>query len=692
MRTTHLEIRKMIQDQKKSLTDKEIFSSRTFQAYLMDLAESAAKRCGVSLKIICQWHELEETAAQTNGQTIFINAANQITASFPTWKTKLISMVGLLAHELAHILFTDFSVYHAFLKAYSNMLFYPSEPKDLSVTMEQNLKEIKEFRSKGSLAASAILLETAKDLLNILEDGFVNMRMCSEYQGLYRTGILQNNLWSIERFKNDPGSNALTCLRNFVLIYTMTMDSRQTAFCPESLRDTANQLIPVIKQGIRTFQPRERCGCVNLLLLQLWPYVRPMIEQAEQKMKEQGQKPEEILEKIGQGCLPVSVVPEGVHDIGKAKVCGISEISEETIGQIQKENMEIQNVVEYEKGRIELEETEDSWECGGRILSYDRDYGGSGYGKAVSDLQRMLENIAVNTVNQKLESDYRDKLKAQASAIDYGNAHQGISITVHRILQADERLVDSYHQHMKLLRPVSKRLQQMIKHFVKEQQAGSKHTGLYFGKRLETRNVVHGDGKYFYRNNLPKESLDLAAALLIDQSGSMSSRDRLTNARACAAVIYDFCQAMNIPVMVYGHNSDSSDVDLYSYAEFDSIDGQDKYRIMDMASAGCNRDGAALRFVAERLLKRPERTRLLILISDGQPAAFGYSGTAAEADLRGIKREYANKGITLFAAAIGEDKENIRRIYGDGYLDITDLHKLPVRLTQLIIRYIQKKM
>ena len=80
-------------------------------------------------------------------------------------------------------------------------------------------------------------------------------------------------------------------------------------------------------------------------------------------MKEQGQKSEEILEKIGQGCLPVSVVPEGVHDIGKAQVCGTSEISEETIGQIQKENMEIQNVVEYEKGRIELEETEDIWDC-----------------------------------------------------------------------------------------------------------------------------------------------------------------------------------------------------------------------------------------------------------------------------------------------------------------------------------------
>ena len=29
----------------------------------------------------------------------------------------------------------------------------------------------------------------------------------------------------------------------------------------------------------------------------------------------------------------------------------------------------------------------------------------------------------------------------------------------------------------------------------------------------------------------------------------------------------------------------------------------------------------------------------------------------AEADLRGIKREYANKGVTMIPAAIGKDKE-----------------------------------
>ena len=40
-------------------------------------------------------------------------------------------------------------------------------------------------------------------------------------------------------------------------------------------------------------------------------------------------------------------------------------------------------------------------------------------------------------------------------------------------------------------------------------------------------------------------------------------------------------------------------------------------------------------------------------------------------------------------AAIGADKDNIERIYGDSFLDITDLNKLPVKLAGIIKRYIR---
>lgn len=141
--------------------------------------------------------------------------------------------------------------------------------------------------------------------------------------------------------------------------------------------------------------------------------------------------------------------------------------------------------------------------------------------------------------------------------------------------------------------------------------------------------------------------------------------------------------------MVYGHSTSYHKVELYSYAEFESIDQDDRYRMMDISARGSNRDGAALRYVAERLSRRPEGIKLLILVSDGQPAAPGYGGSAAEEDLRGIKQEYRRKGIVFIAAAIGDDKPNIERIYGNAFLDITDLSQLPVKLTAVVKRHIQ---
>jgi hypothetical protein len=64
-------------------------------------------------------------------------------------------------------------------------------------------------------------------------------------------------------------------------------------------------------------------------------------------------------------------------------------------------------------------------------------------------------------------------------------------------------------------------------------------------------------------------------------------------------------------------------------------------------------------------------------------------GTAAEEDLRGIQREYERKGLLFIAAAIGDDRESLRRIYGDSYMDISDLTQLPMKLTSRIKRYIR---
>ena len=290
---------------------------------------------------------------------------------------------------------------------------------------------------------------------------------------------------------------------------------------------------------------------------------------------------------------------------------------------------------------------------------------------------------------QELENARLKELRDVAQNIAYGDIHQGVNICVRRINSVDEWLIDQYNEISAPLLAISKQLKKSILRQFEDHRRGGKQTGLMMGRRLEVRALCRNDGKVFSKNALPNEIPHLSVGLLIDESGSMSSADRCTYARAAAIILYDFCESLDIPIMIYGHSTSRDDVELFSYAEFEGFDNGDKYRLMDIHARGSNRDGAALRFVADQLSKRSEDVKILILISDGQPAHSGYSGTAAEEDLRGIKQEYQKKGILFIAAAIGDDKNNIERIYGNSFLDITDLAQIPIKLTSVIKKHLQ---
>ena len=347
------------------------------------------------------------------------------------------------------------------------------------------------------------------------------------------------------------------------------------------------------------------------------------------------------------------------------------------------------DVTSSEGKRIPYHQTESVETEGCGRMERNDEYEREMYDKAATDIERVLEKMAEKAACEELESERLRELNEVAQNIAYGDAHQGIDICVNRIKDVDSELADQYDYIAAPLLTISRQLQRSLVRQLKESRRGGKQTGLMMGRRLDSHTLHRNDGKIFYKNALPNEIPELSVGLLIDESGSMGCSDRCTYARAAAIILYDFCKSLEIPVMVYGHSTCGAEVELFSYAEFESYDNDDKYRMMDIGARGSNRDGAALRFVAEQVSKRPEEIKLLILISDGQPAHHGYSGTAAEEDLRGIRKEYMKKGILFIAAAIGDDKQNIERIYEDSFLDITDLNQLPVKLTAVVKRHIR---
>ena len=747
-RVNHRRVKQLLNEKRSKITDRQFFTSRILAGHFEDVAAAQTKRYRYNRRVHVNiyWDPKDHNGACTNNTSIRINAGHPSVTKIRGRMNRYEMICGLFAHELGHVLYTDFLAKQTYMNYLSAYKFFPAPPVLKEAQDARNEKDFWEY-VKADPRNMAFAQQIAFFIANVLEDGYIESRILAQFPGMlgYNLSIMRDHQFKdmstvthlIEK-EDDGSGHIFQSILQIILSYALFGEIKYGETPLSDIRiQTVFKLIPQIDDAVTTTSAKERWQIVSLILIRLWHHIEDYIEICKEHQDEaasagSGSSAGEVLAGLLQALSGTSSQGEGsgtpvpgadkdappaVNSEKREKTKAECKSDENESGE-DSENAETasntnqsdeaesdsnfspdsidggtfgkQATTSEEGGRIPYHQTDSVSEPVGGETQYDDDYKREQSDRAAADIERMLEQMAEKAACKQLENERIQELNEAAQSISYGNIHNGVNIAVHRIAEVDEELQDQYHQICGPLLTISKQLQRNLIQKLKDQQRGGKQTGLVMGRRLDAHALCRNDGKVFYKNNLPNEIPRISVGLLLDESGSMSCGDRSTYARAAAIILYDFCQAMNIPIMVYGHSTSwSRGVDLYSYAEFDAIDKNDKYRMMDISARGSNRDGAALRYVAEQLSKRDEEVRILILVSDGQPADTGYSGTAAEEDLRGIKQEYKRKGLLFVAAAIGDDKQNIERIYGDSFLDITDLNQLPMKLTAVIKRFMR---
>ena len=295
-------------------------------------------------------------------------------------------------------------------------------------------------------------------------------------------------------------------------------------------------------------------------------------------------------------------------------------------------------------------------------------------------------------VTKEQKDRFRKQLNKEARQSVQGSCHEAIKLIVHRP-DVTPKNKEEYNKIVIALHPIIRELirktNPLLEHEVSLEFAKSQ----LYGTNFCADQVASLDFRVFARKRPPGEEPSLAVALRIDESASMSAFGRLDAAKQAAVALYEFCTECGIPVMVYGDTADKSKMEqmsIYSYVDFESKEPNEKYALMNIQARSNNRDGMALRIISDRLLKTPQKTKLVISISDGQPKAIpDYTSDKAAHDMKDTLQEFRRKGIQFLAAAIGQDKEAIRELYGaENTLDITELKQLPVRLVQIIAKYL----
>lgn len=241
--------------------------------------------------------------------------------------------------------------------------------------------------------------------------------------------------------------------------------------------------------------------------------------------------------------------------------------------------------------------------------------------------------------------------------------------------------------------------------------------GFDSGHRFDTAAVsrfVSGDDRIFKKRK-KENKFDVCFTLLIDLSGSMCG-EKIQSAKKTVIVLAEALNKSNIPFEVIGfttHKGNNTEAisraveviqrkeaSLLSYTRCESLahyvfkdydkpfDMQAKARIGAMNAHRNNDDGEALLWAYTRLRKRPEVRKILMVLSDGQPAGYYNCQESHDGLLKSVCEAIEKKpDVQLFG--IGYLNEAVKEYYKNTLI-VSDTEDLASKLLKLLKSVIMK--
>lgn len=695
---------------KSTLDDKTLFLSNGFRTVCNNIITGVSKAWNQKITVLLEWGNPKGAVAYaTENNVVYLNLNNEMVQN-TTRHRRYRLYIALLLHECGHRLFTDFSD----IKRLKNMVI---NEHLLSYTGCEKANEYLYAHPEDAVKMASALFQ----FINCIEDGHIELRLLDRFHGYGRylqelRDMQLEGFPSLEemRSKNIPSA---ACLFNMVLCYA----KYHVMLSDESSQDEVSKMMYEIADYIDLARIEKNAKTRNQLICEAFNVLFSLLIQKKENEqsqsnsgnqstgKQQGNSSQDDSDdefeesnefEESDELEDNSSTTPSLFDELESILSNISEDQEEENNSTPSTSPLVQ-----EQGQVG-----DNNDQSTSIANSNENGDGRDDSGEISSLE---ESVAEEKVIQEEEKQLTSLLNTLKNEMDFGEYHryknkrgQWVDITCD-ISRVSPIPSDDYDS---LKKETAATMRRMVKEFKKEildMQLGDRLTGLYSGQRVYQPYRL--DLRRFSKNRAPEDIPNMSLILLIDESGSMTG-ERIEASRKTALLIYEFCATLKIRVSIYGHGADKEgSTFLHCYAEFDSIDKKDAYRISNIKAANaCNRDGYALRFCCEKLLKETSDQRILMVISDGAPNDINYGyhyipenlrtsffrpemQGNAKMDIADILKTYGKKGISFITAGLGDDIEPIKDIYCDmdkkfaaKFLSITDLDAMPKKMASIL--------
>ena len=314
----------------------------------------------------------------------------------------------------------------------------------------------------------------------------------------------------------------------------------------------------------------------------------------------------------------------------------------------------------------------------------------------VSDWSRAGEAIddeLIKEIKDLEDSDYTEENIKDVNLIYRPNQKK----ITWRKAKTSEHATERYNREAKEVRKMTSQLKKKIdlygntqKHIIRNQKRGK------IDKRMLHRIPVGRQD--LFKCDIVQDDKPLDVCLLIDESGSMSYSRMDTARKAAISLKEALADNPKLNLWVHGHTADGdddwhSDKGSTNLTEYWGPTMKDRPTAMGgMRARYENRDGTAIYASAMKVKKesqQPTSNKLMIVLSDGQPAAWCYGGYEGYAHVRKVVTHLESQGWNIIQVGIGGLNPDIQAKMFTNHIFIDDISELANKIGKIIRRVIK---